>query len=72
MTEITILSEENFVDMFDGTFALSKEVTKEEKQKLLETQKKLQKVLDIINIDTVGWASPKVLIDTLKREVFEK
>jgi hypothetical protein len=35
-------------------------------------KEKLQKILDIINIDVVGWASPKVLIDTLKREVFEK
>lgn len=35
-------------------------------------KEKLQKVWDIINIDTVGWASPKVLIDTLKREVFDK
>ena len=72
MTEIALLTEENFVDMFDGTFALSKEVTKDEKQQLLDIQQKLQKVWDIINIDTVGWASPKVLIDTLKREVFEK
>jgi hypothetical protein len=35
-------------------------------------KEKLQKVWDIITIDTVGWASPKVLIDTLKREVFDK
>lgn len=35
-------------------------------------KEKLQKVWDIINIESVGWASPRVLIDTLKREVFEK
>jgi ribosomal protein L32E len=38
----------------------------------LDDSKKLQKIKEIINIDSVGWASPKVLIDTLKREVFEK
>lgn len=35
-------------------------------------KEKLQKVWDIIDQDLVGWASPKVLIDTLKREVFGK
>ena len=39
---------------------------------LVTAHMKLQKVWNIINIKEVGWASPKVLIDTLKREVFEK
>jgi len=32
----------------------------------------LQKLEEIININTVGWSSPRVLIDTIKREVFNK
>jgi hypothetical protein len=30
----------------------------------------IKKLKQIIDIDTVGWANPKVLIDTIKREVF--
>lgn len=35
-------------------------------------KEKLAKLKEILDIDTVGWASPKVLIDTIRREVLEK
>jgi len=38
-----------------------------EKQK--EKLKKLEQILDI---DTVGWSSPRVLIETIRREVIQK
>lgn len=39
---------------------------------LNEKQKeKLQKLERILDIDTVGWASPAVLIETLRREVLD-
>lgn len=37
-----------------------------------ELEGKLQKLKQILEIDTVGWASPRVLIETIRREVFEK
>ena len=33
---------------------------------------KLQKLKEILDIDTVGWSSPRVLIETIGREVIEK
>ncbi len=33
---------------------------------------KLKKLIEILNIDTVGWATPRVLIETIRREVIEK
>ena len=35
-------------------------------------EKKLQKLVDILNIDCVGWSNPRVLIETIRREVIEK
>jgi len=35
-------------------------------------KEKLQKLERILDIDTVGWASPAVLIETLRREVIQK
>ncbi len=35
-------------------------------------EKKLEKLDQILNITSVGWSSPRVLIDTIKREVLEK
>lgn len=35
-------------------------------------KERLEKLRKILDIDTVGWASPKVLIDTIRREVLEK
>lgn len=61
-----------FLSLEGEDICWKKEQAEQLKQEFLYNQAKLQKVWDIINIDTVGWASPKVLIDTLKREVFEK
>ena len=66
MTEI---KDENFVVEAIQPFITCDEETK---RKILKDQARLKKLLDIINIDTVGWASPKVLIDTIRREVFYK
>ena len=33
---------------------------------------KLQKLKEILDIDTVGWSSPRVLIETIRREVIQK
>lgn len=35
-------------------------------------EKKLKKLKEILDIDTVGWATPRVLIETIRREVLEK
>jgi hypothetical protein len=35
-------------------------------------KERLAKLKRILDIDTVGWASPKVLIDTIRREVLDK
>ena len=42
-------------------------------EKLNEKQEeKLKKLEQILNIDTVGWSSPRILIETIRREVIEK
>jgi len=33
---------------------------------------KIKKLEQILDIDTVGWASPAVLIETIRREVIQK
>jgi len=35
-------------------------------------EKKLEKLDQILNITSVGWSSPRVLIETIQREVLEK
>lgn len=35
-------------------------------------EKKLKKLKEILDIDTVGWFSPAVLIETIRREVLDK
>lgn len=35
-------------------------------------EEKLEKLKQILDLDTVGWSSPRVLIDTIRREVIEK
>lgn len=32
-------------------------------------KERLKKLKEILDIDTVGWASPRVLIETIRREV---
>lgn len=64
MTEI---KDENFVIEAIQPFITCDEETK---RKILKDQERLRKLKQILDIDTVGWASPKVLIDTINREVF--
>ena len=64
MTEI---KDENFVIETIQPFITCDEETK---RKILKDQERLRKLKQILDIDTVGWASPKVLIDTINREVF--
>lgn len=44
----------------------------ETKRVILRNQERLRKLKQILDIDTVGWSSPKVLIDTIRREVIYK
>jgi len=39
---------------------------------MMTDKEKLEKLKMILDIDTVGWSSPRVLIDTLRREVLEE
>jgi len=39
---------------------------------MMTDKEKLEKLKQILDIDTVGWSSPRVLIDTLRREVLEE
>jgi len=63
---MTELKDENFVVETIQPFITCDEETK---RKILKDQERLRKLKQILDIDTVGWASPKVLIDTIKREV---
>ena len=71
---MTELKDENFViGKTSGNIALPFITCNEEtKRKILKDQERLRKLKQILDIDTVGWASPKVLIDTIKREVIYK
>lgn len=57
---------------FDDRINTNDSITEEDKRFILKNKWKLEKLLKIIDIDTVGWASPKVLIDTIRREVINK
>jgi len=39
---------------------------------MMTDKEKLEKLKMILDIDTVGWATPRDLIDTLRREVLEE
>lgn len=39
---------------------------------MMTDKEKLEKLKQILDIDLVGWASPRILIDTLRREVLEE
>jgi len=39
---------------------------------MMTDKEKLEKLNQILDIDTVGWSSPRILIDTLRREVLEE
>lgn len=43
----------------------------ETKNLIMKEHRQIQKLNSIINLE-VGWSSPRVLIDTIKREVFEE
>jgi hypothetical protein len=44
----------------------------ETKRVILKDQARLRKLKQILDINSVGWANPKALIDTIRREVIYK
>jgi len=39
---------------------------------MMTDKEKLKKLKQILDIDTVGWATPRDLIETIRREVLEE
>jgi len=65
------MMEISFEQINNSRNDMIEQLAKNEKlNKILE--KKLEKLEQILNITSVGWSSPRVLIDTIRRVVLEK